>query len=148
MVAVAISTRLRPISDKNVSFVGTGVATGCDKFLQLPCNPLRHHGAPRHACCTPATTPCPSSASHVLIARSQPRKDRQAKSAAIALSRELDSEMTEEERQRLEKSGMGVGGGVNKGEAVLFGACAPRCKHPVSCGEEAIECALHERFYI
>lgn len=49
-----------------------------------------------------------------------PRKDRQAKSAAIALARELDSEMTDEQRERMEKSGMGIGGGLDKGEAVLF----------------------------
>ena len=30
-------------------------------------------------------------------------------SAAIALARELDSEMTEEEKERMQKSGMGVG---------------------------------------
>ena len=37
----------------------------------------------------------------------------------------LDSEMTEEEAARIEKSGMGTGmGGINTGEAQLFGALA------------------------
>ena len=30
--------------------------------------------------------------------------------------------MSEEQRQRMEKSGMGIGGGLNKGEDNLFGA--------------------------
>ena len=51
-----------------------------------------------------------------------PKKERQAKAAAFAMMQELDSEMTEEQRQRMEKSGMGVGGGLNKGEDILFGA--------------------------
>ena len=50
-----------------------------------------------------------------------PRKERLAKQAAFAMAKELDSEMSEEQRQRMEKSGMGVGGGLNKGEDALFG---------------------------
>mmetsp|Transcript_28586 Transcript_28586/g.87476 ORF Transcript_28586/g.87476 Transcript_28586/m.87476 type:complete len:702 (+) Transcript_28586:96-2201(+) len=49
-----------------------------------------------------------------------PRKERLAKQAAFAMAKELDSEMSEEQRQRMEKSGMGVGGGLNKGEDALF----------------------------
>jgi len=49
-----------------------------------------------------------------------PKKEREAKKAAHAMKQALDSEMTEEERQRMEKSGMGVGGGLNKGEEKLF----------------------------
>ena len=49
-----------------------------------------------------------------------PKKERAEKAAAIAMSKELDSEMTEEERARKEKSGMGLFGGVNKGEEQLF----------------------------
>ena len=52
-----------------------------------------------------------------------PRHERAAKSAAIALAAQLDSEMSFEERERMERSGMGVGGGLNKGEDQLFGAC-------------------------
>ena len=51
-----------------------------------------------------------------------PKKERLAKQAAFAMSKELDSEMTDEQRERMEKSGMGVGGGIDKGEATLFGA--------------------------
>ena len=51
-----------------------------------------------------------------------PKKEREAKKAAFAMKQELDSEMTEEDRQRIQKSGMGVGGGLNKGEDQLFGA--------------------------
>ena len=37
----------------------------------------------------------------------------------------LDSEMTEEEAARIQKSGMGTGvGGINTGEEQLFGALA------------------------
>lgn len=49
-----------------------------------------------------------------------PKKEREAKKAAFAMKQELDSEMTEEQRQRMEKSGMGIGGGLNKGEDQLF----------------------------
>ena len=49
-----------------------------------------------------------------------PKKERAAKNAAIAMAKELDSEMTEEERERKEKAGMGVFGGLNKGEDELF----------------------------
>jgi len=49
-----------------------------------------------------------------------PKKECEAKKAAHAMKQALDSEMTEEERQRMEKSGMGVGGGLNKGEEKLF----------------------------
>eukprot|EP00966_Prymnesium_polylepis_P033945 789199-Prymnesium_polylepis.1 len=49
-----------------------------------------------------------------------PKKERAAKSAAIAMSKELDTELTEEERERKEKAGMGLFGGVNKGEEELF----------------------------
>ena len=38
------------------------------------------------------------------------------------MNNELNSEMTDEQRERMEKAGMGIGGGVNKGEAVLFEA--------------------------
>lgn len=38
------------------------------------------------------------------------------------MSCDLNSEMTEEEAIRMEKSGMGIGGGIDKGEATLFGA--------------------------
>tara|TARA_B110000046_G_C12833342_1_gene330342 strand:+ start:323 stop:481 length:159 start_codon:yes stop_codon:yes gene_type:complete len=51
-----------------------------------------------------------------------PKKERAAKDAAFAMAKELDTEMTEEEAARLEKKGMGLFGGVNKGEEVLFGA--------------------------
>jgi hypothetical protein len=44
-----------------------------------------------------------------------------AKQAAFNMAKELDSEMTDEQRERMEKSGMGIGGGVNKGEDSLFG---------------------------
>lgn len=50
-----------------------------------------------------------------------PKKERAAKAAAHAMNKELDSEMTEEERQRKEKAGMGLFGGINKGEETLFG---------------------------
>ena len=53
------------------------------------------------------------------------RKERAAKNAAFAMQQELNSEMTEEEMARLEKSGMGIGGGLDKGEAELFGASSP-----------------------
>jgi ATP-binding cassette subfamily F protein 2 len=50
-----------------------------------------------------------------------PRKERQAKNAAFAIAQELDSEMTDEQRERMQKSGMGVGmGGINSGEEKLF----------------------------
>jgi hypothetical protein len=49
-----------------------------------------------------------------------PKKERAEKNAAFAMAKELDSEMTEEERLRKEKSGMGLFGGVNKGEDELF----------------------------
>ena len=53
-----------------------------------------------------------------------PKKERAAKAAAFAIAQELDSEMTEEEMARMEKSGMGVGkAGLNTGEEKLFGAC-------------------------
>ena len=58
-----------------------------------------------------------------------PRHERAAKSAALALAAQLDSEMSFEERERMERSGMGVGGGLNKGEDQLFGAPA-RPLHP------------------
>ena len=52
-----------------------------------------------------------------------PRKERQAKLAAFAVEQELNSEMTDEQRERMLKSGMGVsGGGLDKGEAELFGS--------------------------
>ena len=40
--------------------------------------------------------------------------------AMAAMNKELDQEMTDEERARKEKSGMGIFGGVNKGEEQLF----------------------------
>ena len=49
------------------------------------------------------------------------RKERAEKEAAFAMKKELDSEMTDEERARKEKAGMGLFGGVNKGEEQLFG---------------------------
>jgi len=49
-----------------------------------------------------------------------PKKERAAKEAAFAMAKELDNEMTEEEAARMEKKGMGLFGGVNKGEEVLF----------------------------
>ena len=49
-----------------------------------------------------------------------PKKERAAKAEAIRTARELDSEITDEERARREKSGMGAFGGLDKGEAVLF----------------------------
>jgi len=49
------------------------------------------------------------------------RKERLAKNAAHNMAKELDVEMTDEERERKAKSGMGIGGGVNKGEDSLFG---------------------------
>jgi len=49
-----------------------------------------------------------------------PRKERQAKNAAFAMAQELNSEMTEEEQERMLKSGMGIGGGIDKGETELF----------------------------
>ena len=36
------------------------------------------------------------------------------------MSNELNSEMTEEEAERMQRSGMGIGGGLDKGEATLF----------------------------
>ena len=52
-----------------------------------------------------------------------PKKEKQAKAAAFAMQKELDSEMTDEQRAALEKRGMGVGaGGINQGEDELFGA--------------------------
>lgn len=48
------------------------------------------------------------------------KKERQAKNAAFAMAQELNSEMTEEEQERMLKSGMGVGGGLNAGETELF----------------------------
>ena len=52
-----------------------------------------------------------------------PKKERAVKNAAIALAKELDTEMTEEEKERMERSGMGVGkGGINSGETELFSA--------------------------
>ena len=48
------------------------------------------------------------------------KAEKQAKAAAFAMSKELDTEMTDEQRERLEKSGMGIGGGLDKGEAELF----------------------------
>ena len=53
------------------------------------------------------------------------RKDREIKNAAHSMAAELDSEMTEEERERKLKSGMGIGGGLEKGEDELFGAARP-----------------------
>jgi len=50
-----------------------------------------------------------------------PKKERQEKMAAFAMAKELDSEMTDEERERKLKSGMGLHNGVNKGEEQLFG---------------------------
>ena len=41
-----------------------------------------------------------------------PKKEREAKKAAFAMKQELDSEMSEEQRERMEKSGMGIGGFV------------------------------------
>jgi hypothetical protein len=50
-----------------------------------------------------------------------PRKERLVKEAAFAMKQELDSEMSEEQRQRMLKSGMGIsGGGLDKGEAEVF----------------------------
>jgi len=50
-----------------------------------------------------------------------PSKKAAAKQAVHAMQAELDSEMTEEQRERMLKSGMGVGaGGMNTGEAELF----------------------------
>ena len=36
------------------------------------------------------------------------------------MANELNSEMTEEEAERMQRSGMGIGGGLDKGEATLF----------------------------
>eukprot|EP00966_Prymnesium_polylepis_P211662 4901598-Prymnesium_polylepis.1 len=59
------------------------------------------------------------------------KKEKAAKNAAFAMQKELDSEMTEEERAAKEKSGMGVFGGINKGEEQLFGAADPApCRAP------------------
>ena len=42
------------------------------------------------------------------------------------MAKELDSEMTDEQRERMEKRGMGTGvGGINVGSEELFGACGP-----------------------
>lgn len=49
-----------------------------------------------------------------------PKKERAAKAAAFAMKQELDSEMTEEQKERMANSGMGIGGGLNKGEDQLF----------------------------
>ena len=49
-----------------------------------------------------------------------PKKERAAKAAAFAMAKELDSEMTDEQRERMVNSGMGIGGGLNKGEDELF----------------------------
>jgi len=72
-----------------------------------------------------------------------PKKERAAKSAAIALARELDSEMTEEQRERMEKSGMGVGGGINKGEENLFEK--KMTKEEKKAAQEAKKAALAEK---
>jgi len=48
------------------------------------------------------------------------KKEKAAKQAAFQMQKELDSEMTEEERQAKEKAGMGIFGGLNKGEEQLF----------------------------
>ena len=52
------------------------------------------------------------------------KKEKQAKAAAFAMQKELDSEMGDEERAAREKSGMGLFGGLNKGEDQLFGTAA------------------------
>ena len=50
-----------------------------------------------------------------------PKKEKLAKQAAFQMQKELDSEMTDEQRERMEKSGMGVGmGGMNTGAEELF----------------------------
>lgn len=49
------------------------------------------------------------------------KQEKAAKQAAFQMQKELDSEMTEEERAAKEKSGMGIFGGLNKGEEQLFG---------------------------
>ena len=65
-----------------------------------------------------------------------PRKERQEKNAIHAMNKELDSEMTDEERERKLKAGMGTFGGVNKGEEQLFGARRLRidsgCQRPAA----------------
>ena len=55
-----------------------------------------------------------------------PKKERQAKLAAFAMEQELNSEMTDEQKERMLKSGMGTGvGGLNTGESELFGLHTP-----------------------
>ena len=50
-----------------------------------------------------------------------PKKEKLAKQAAFQMQKELDSEMTDEQRERMVKSGMGVGvGGMNAGADELF----------------------------
>jgi len=74
-----------------------------------------------------------------------PKKERAAKAAAIAIAKELDSEMTEEEKARREKSGMGVGGGLNKGEAVLFEKKEKLSKEEKKAAQEAKKAELAEK---
>ena len=57
---------------------------------------------------------------HTTLFTHAARKERQAKAAAFAMANELNSEMTEEEAERMQRSGMGIGGGLDKGEATLF----------------------------
>ena len=56
----------------------------------------------------------------LLNSGAMPKKERAAKAAALAIAKELDSEMTEEEKLRIQNAGMGTGGGLNKGEEKLF----------------------------
>ena len=49
------------------------------------------------------------------------KAEKNAKSASIKMSRDLDDEVSDEQRARMERQGMGIFGGVNKGEEELFG---------------------------
>ena len=49
------------------------------------------------------------------------KKEKAAKQAAFEMQKELDSEMGDEERAAKERAGMGLFGGLNKGEDQLFG---------------------------
>ena len=71
-----------------------------------------------------------------------PKKEREAKKAAFAMKQELDSEMSEEQRERMEKSGMGIGGGLNKGEDQLFGTRLLTASAAARSGREPLTRAL------
>ena len=70
-----------------------------------------------------------------------PKKERQEKAAAFAMKKELDTEMTDEERARKEKAGMGLFGGVNKGEDELFAKKLTKEEKKAAAEEKRLELA-------